>query len=100
MFTGAREGWGITNFSSSKGKNFSLYVSDGSDKLFKINGETFETEKIINVKDEYGTPVTEINELEYVNGLVWANIWQTYCIIAIDPSSGSVVKRYNMASLK
>jgi glutamine cyclotransferase len=81
LFTGAKEGWGITKNSKSN----SLYVSDGSAKLFQINGDTFETEKIINVKYEDGTAVTEINELEYVNGTVWANIWQTNYIIAIDP---------------
>jgi glutamine cyclotransferase len=81
LFTGAKEGWGITKNSKSN----SLYVSDGSTKLFQINGDTFETEKIINVKYEDGTAVTEINELEYVNGTVWANIWQTNYIIAIDP---------------
>ena len=48
--------------------------------------------------DEEG-PVIKINELEYVDGLVWANVWQTDRIIVIDPETGKVLKEANMEGL-
>ena len=88
MFTGAKEGWGVTNFNHPISKNNMLYVSDGTDKIFEINGDTLKTVNAISVKDEIGNPVTELNELEYSGGLIWANIWYSNDIIAIDPKSG------------
>ena len=101
LFTGAKEGWGLTNFpGDTSNSNYNLFVSDGSSTIFEINGDTLKTVRSFIVYDGSGNKVSKINELEYVDGLIWANIWFSDEIIAIDPTSGSVVKSYNMASLK
>ncbi len=68
MFQGVGEGWGITR----GGKT--LYISDGSHYITKINAETFENEGTVKVT-EGGKPVSNLNELEYVDGKIWANIF-------------------------
>lgn len=78
------EGWGL----ATDGK--SLIRSDGSNKLFFHNHESFSVEKIINVtyKKE---PILNLNELEYVDGFIWANIWQDNRIVKINPTNGDVI---------
>ena len=79
------QGWGITN----DGKQ--LIISDGvSPNLYFVDPETFKTNNLVAVKDNNG-PVYELNELEYINGKVFANLWQTGNILQIDPESGHVV---------
>lgn len=56
-------------------------------------------EDCIDVTDENGNPLTNINELEYVNGFIWANIFMKNDIVKIDASTGQVVKRIDMSSL-
>jgi glutamine cyclotransferase len=75
----------VTNFAEEGKKNFSLYVSDGTDKIQIIDGDSFETIGSISVRDEYGSAVKNINELEYAKGLIWANIWFSTDIIGINP---------------
>ena len=77
------EGWGITH----DGKN--LIISDGSAFLRFLNPETFVEEKRINVTDEHG-PVPLLNELEYVEGTIYANVWKTDRIALINPETGRV----------
>jgi glutamine cyclotransferase len=77
------EGWGITQ----DGKN--LIMSDGSSTIRFLNPETFEEERRINVTDESG-PVTLLNELEYVRGTIYANVWKTNRIALINPETGKV----------
>ena len=100
LFDGAKEGWGVTNFVNPGKKNYGLYVSDGTDQIQIIDGDSFGNIGTLYVKDEYGRAVKNINELDYARGLIWANIWYSNDIIAIDPKDGKVVKRYNMLSLK
>ena len=69
-------------------------MSDGTSRLFFRNTESFEVDREVEV-DLLGTPVSRINELEYINigGIgpeVWANIYQTDYIMRIDPASGEV----------
>lgn len=64
-------GWGITH----DGKN--LIVSDGTDVLRFVNPKTFAVERTISVKREHNFPVNHLNELEYVEGEIWANIWHS-----------------------
>lgn len=90
----------MTNFVNPGKSNYSLYVSDGSDKIQIVDGDTFNTIGSIAVRDESNSPVKNINELEYASGLIWANIWFSNDIIAINPADGKVVKRFNMSSLK
>jgi glutamine cyclotransferase len=77
------EGWGLC----SQGDR--LVRSDGSDRLIFHDPATFaETGSVTVTRD--GKPVTRLNELECVDGQVWANIWMTNEIVRIDPSTGEV----------
>ena len=78
-----RQGWGVTQ----DGKN--LIVSDGSASLYFLNPATMEERRIITVHDHTG-PVTSLNELEYVKGRIYANIYQQDRIAIIDPDHGGV----------
>lgn len=86
------EGWGITTAGDH------LIMSDGSNKLYHITPSNFNIMKETEVYDHQGE-VTQLNELEYVDGLVWANVWLTDRIIAIDPETGAVVKEIDMSGL-
>jgi len=78
------EGWGITY----DGKH--LIMSDGTETLHFLDPETFEEISQIEVSAN-NIPVTRINELEYIQGEIYANIWQTERIARIDPLTGQVV---------
>jgi len=78
------EGWGITH----DGKR--LIMSDGTATLHFLDPATFKEIGQIGVHDN-GVPVTKLNELEYVNGEVYANVWQTNRIAMIAPETGQVV---------
>lgn len=82
-FSYSGEGWGMTN----DGKY--LIMDDGSNNLYYRDPETFQLVKSVGVFDNNG-PVGSINELEYVNGVIYANIYTTNYIIRIDPASGNV----------
>jgi glutamine cyclotransferase len=77
------EGWGLT----TDGK--SLILSDGSNRLRFIDPSNFQVTKAINVLDGK-TPVNQLNELEFVQGEIYANIWHNDRIAIIDPQSGRV----------
>ena len=80
----AGEGWGLCN----DGKN--LVMSDGSERIYYRNPETFELLKTIEVYDNHG-PRIRLNELEYINGKIYANVWMENIILVIDPSNGKVL---------
>jgi glutamine cyclotransferase len=88
----ATEGWGLTHDGSS------LILSDGTSTLRFIDLDTHEETRAVEVRDRDG-PVLNINELEYIDGEVFANIWQTERIARIDPESGSVVGWLNLSGL-
>jgi glutamine cyclotransferase len=77
------EGWGMTN----DGKN--LIMSDGTERLYFRDPNTFGLIRTIEVYSNSG-PVKMLNELEYINGKIYANIYQTTNIAIIDPKSGAV----------
>lgn len=77
------EGWGITNDGRS------LIISDGSNRLKFLDSDSFRVTKTIAVTDG-GAPIRQLNELEYVNGEIYANIWHDQRIVTIDPQSGRV----------
>lgn len=83
-FAWPREGWAMTN----DGK--SLIVSTGDSNLYFVNPNDFSIEKIVGVTDNYG-PRASINELEYVDGMVYANLFGSNKIVKIDPNSGRIV---------
>lgn len=78
------EGWGLTQ----DGK--SLILSDGTDTLRFFDPVTFHEIRRIAVKD-HGKPIREINELEFIHGKIYANIWHSDRIARIDPASGKVL---------
>jgi glutamine cyclotransferase len=82
-FSYEREGWGIT----SDGRH--LIMSDGSDTLYFINPDTFTDDDSIRVK-ESGKPVFNLNELEYINGSIVANVYFDNRIAIISPETGAV----------
>ena len=77
------EGWGLTY----DGKR--LILSDGTDRLHFLDPNTFENQGHINVHHE-GVPLEHLNELEFVEGKVWANQWYTEHVLVIDPQTGAV----------
>lgn len=86
------EGWGITN----NGKE--LIVSDGSSNLYFVDPESFKVRTTISVQTNQG-PVENLNELEYIGGFVYANVYQTLQIVKIEPESGHVVGLINFPDL-
>ena len=86
------EGWGITD----DGK--SLIMSDGSAKLTFRDPATFAVQRTLEVTLN-GHPQTNLNELEWIDGQVWANIWQTDIIARIDPQSGRIVSFLDLSGL-
>lgn len=86
------EGWGITNDGTS------LIVSDGSSNIYYWNPETLKEEKKISIQDQNGLK-NNINELEFINGFLFANVWQTQQILKIDTASGNVVGVIDLSEL-
>jgi glutamine cyclotransferase len=84
QFTYPGEGWGLTQ----DGKR--IIMSDGTPELRFWDPETLRETGRITVTDD-GRPVSQLNELEWINGEVYANVYQTWRIARIDPSSGKVV---------
>jgi len=83
-FTYEGEGWGLTN----NGKE--IIMSNGSSNIVYRNPETFAITKTIDVTNEKGS-IERINELELVDGFIYANVWETNFIIKINPETGKVV---------
>lgn len=86
------EGWGLTN----NGKE--LIMSDGSDKIYFLDTAFLQESHHIEVYSNKG-PVYSLNELELVNGVLYANVYQTDSIVAIDINSGKVLRTINLSGL-
>jgi len=91
-FSYPTEGWGLTY----DGKN--LILSDGSSSLFFLDPETFQTVRKIDVTMN-GAPLRELNELEYIDGEIWSNVWQTDKIVRINPTTGLVTSYLDMTGI-
>ena len=83
-FRYAGEGWGLTH----DGKQ--LIMSNGSERISFLDPGSFEVVRTIRVRSE-GRPIVRLNELEWVEGEIWANIWYQDRIARIDPRSGDVI---------
>ena len=92
QFTYSTEGWGITHNGNH------LVMSDGTSTLYFLHPDSFEEIGRIEVFDGYG-PVTRLNELEYVRGEIYANVWQTNRIARISPKTGKVIGWIEMDGL-
>lgn len=91
-FSYPTEGWGLTFDGEA------LIMSDGSPILYRRDPESFEEVGRIEVRDG-NDPVNMLNELEYIDGAVWANIWQTDKIVIVDPESGEVTAWVDLSGL-
>jgi glutaminyl-peptide cyclotransferase len=86
------EGWSLTN----DGKQ--IYMDDGSAQIRVWDGATLQEKRRFTVHDDNG-PVEQVNELEWVTGEIYANVWQTDQMLRISPVDGKVVGRVNLAGL-
>ena len=77
------EGWGLTTDGTA------LYMSDGTARLRVLDPKTFAVRRTIDVTDA-GAPVSQLNELEWVDGEILANVWQKDQVARIDPATGKV----------
>ncbi len=91
-FTYTTEGWGITHDGSR------LIMSDGSSTLYTLDPTTLEQRPLVEVVDQNG-PVSQLNELEYIDGKIYANIWMTDRIAVIDPQTGRITAWVDLTGL-
>jgi glutamine cyclotransferase len=87
------EGWGLTTDGQS------LILSDGTNQLRFIDPATFRVIKTISVLDGE-QPITELNELEYIHGSIYANVWKMDRIARIDPRTGRILAWIDLAGLR
>ncbi len=92
FFTYLTEGWGITHDGSQ------LIMSDGSATLYFLDPHSFSLKRRITVVDRQ-EPVYRLNELEYIRGEIWANIWKDNRIALIDPETGRVTAWVDLSHL-
>jgi glutamine cyclotransferase len=88
------EGWGLTN------DGHSLIMSNGTNTINFRNPETFQIQRSIQVYDDNGAPVVNINELEYIKGEIYANIWLTDKIVQISPQTGEILGWIDLTGLR
>ncbi|EHQ26780.1 glutaminyl-peptide cyclotransferase [Mucilaginibacter paludis] len=91
-FNWAPEGWGMTY----DGKN--LLHNDSTNRIWLLNKDTYMPQGYLDVYDDKG-PVNQINEMEYIDGKIYANIYTTDTIIVIDPKNGAVVESVDLKNL-
>jgi len=87
------EGWGLTHDETQ------LILSDGTPTLRFLDPNSFRVTRRLRVTDQSGHAVENLNELEYVRGEIYANVWQTNEIIRISPRSGKVLGRVNLTGI-
>ncbi len=92
VFEYATEGWGLTQDGER------LIMSDGTSTLYFLDPETFEVLDRVTVTDQ-GREIVNLNELEWIRGEVFANIWQTDDIVRIDPETGEVLGWIDLTGL-
>ena len=85
-------GWGLTY----DGKH--LIMSDGSARLLFVDPNTFKPVKTVKITNQ-DKPLEWINELEYIDGYVFANVWKTNTIVVINPASGKVISTIDLSKL-
>ena len=91
-FTYPGEGWGLTTDGQA------LIMSDGTNEIRFIDPDTFQVLRTIRVFYR-NQPLAYLNELEYIKGEIFANVWQTNVIVRIDPASGNVLGAIDCAHL-
>lgn len=86
------DGWGLTHNGTD------LIVSTGESNIYFVDTATFKIKRIIGVTDNNG-PVGNLNELEYIDGFIYANIYLSDFIIKIDPSNGHITGKIDLSDL-
>lgn len=87
-----KQGWGLTN----DGK--SLIMGDGTHRLYWLDPQDFSVQKTVQVVNDKGL-VNNLNELEYINGTIYANVYTTNIIIQIEPETGRVLSEINLEGI-
>ena len=87
------QGWGLTH------NNKHLIMSDGSNTIYFLDPETQKMVRSITVSTDTNT-ISEINELEWIDGKIWANVYQKDAILIINPENGGVESVINFSELK
>ena len=87
------EGWGLTHDESQ------LILSDGTSYLRFLDPKSFKETRRLRVYDEAGHPIEKLNELEYLHGEIYANIWETDEIVRISPRSGKILGRIDLSGI-
>ncbi|WP_069658671.1 glutaminyl-peptide cyclotransferase [Arcticibacter eurypsychrophilus] len=91
-YQASSEGWGLC-FDGQR-----LYKSDGTNRIYFLNKDTYQEDGFIEVYGQSGA-VSELNELEWIDGQIYANVYQKDRIVIIDPQSGAVVGDVNLSGL-
>lgn len=86
------EGWGMTHSTDE------IIISTGSSNLYFVNPDNFKINRTVSVTDNYG-PVSNLNELEYVNGVIYANQYLTNNILKIDAETGKVIGKLDLSDI-
>jgi len=87
------EGWGLTHDERQ------LILSDGTSSLRFLDPKSFRVVRRLKITDEDSHPVDNLNELEYVHGEIYANIWHSDQIVRISPRSGKVLGRIDLSGI-
>lgn len=88
------EGWGLAYDASRD----SLWMTNGSTKLQERDAKNFELKREVTVTDQ-GKPIKWLNELEFVDGKLYGNIWQSPFIVKLDPETGVIESQYDFTTL-
>jgi len=87
------EGWGLTHDRTQ------LIMSDGSSYLRFLDPKSFQVTRRVQVVDDTGHGVENLNELEYIRGEIYANVWQTDDIVRISPRTGKILGRIDLGGI-
>ena len=93
QFSYAGEGWGLTHDAEN------LILSDGTNRIRFLDPDTFQIVRSIDVFNSQSQPLMNINELEYINGEIYANVWLTNLIVRIDPETGAILGWIDLTGL-
>ncbi|HZP00084.1 MAG TPA: glutaminyl-peptide cyclotransferase [Terriglobia bacterium] len=87
------EGWGLTHDDTQ------LILSDGTSFLRFLDPKSFRVTRRLRVTDQSGRPIDNLNELEYIGGEIYANVWQTDEIVRISPRTGKILGRIDLKGI-
>lgn len=87
------EGWGLTHDATQ------LIMSDGSSYLRFLDPKSFQVTRRVQVVDDIGQGIENLNELEYIRGEIYANVWQTDDIVRISPRTGRILGRIDLRGI-